>query len=108
MRSKCYQRMLLPDHGFSQSPSVTLSPVSVAALGLVSESRGLSLRFPRFIRERPDKAIEQASTAGFLAQMWESQQGKGKDQGGVDDGDLVDIDLEDGIENEQEDLYDND
>ena len=51
------------------SCSITLSPVSVAALGLVSESRGLSLRFPRFIRVRDDKgqAIEQASSPEFLA-----------------------------------------
>ncbi|KAG1862554.1 ATP-dependent DNA ligase [Suillus subalutaceus] len=49
---------------------VTLSPVSLAALGLGSSSRGLSLRFPRFIKTREDKLPEQASTTDFLAQIW--------------------------------------
>lgn len=66
--------------------------MSVAALGLVSDSRGLSLRFPRFIRVRDDKGqnIEQASSPEFLANMWKSQQAKGKDTKGNDDGELVD------------------
>ena len=77
--------------------------MSVAALGLVSESRGLSLRFPRFIRVRDDKTIEQASTAEFLAQMWRDQQRKGKDQVvSVDDGDLIDIDVGDDLEDDLE------
>jgi DNA ligase-1 len=83
--------------------SVTLSPVSVAALGLVSEQRGLSLRFPRFIRICDDKALEQASTPSFLAKMWSSQNGR-KDRGGVDDFELMDeVDTEsDGVEDEEE------
>lgn len=71
--------------------SVTISPVSMAAYGLVSKTRGLSLRFPRFIKEREDKGLEDASTPQFLARMWESQQGQGKDLGGVDEGELVDV-----------------
>ncbi|CAL1707613.1 unnamed protein product [Somion occarium] len=70
---------------------VTISPVSMAAYGLVSKTRGLSLRFPRFIKEREDKGLEDASTPQFLARMWESQQGQGKDLGGVDEGELVDV-----------------
>ncbi len=83
--------------------SITLSPVSVAALGLVSESRGLSLRFPRFIRVRDDKGqnVEQASSPEFLANMWKSQQGKGKDTKGNDDGELLD-DLEESEEEADE------
>lgn len=80
---------------------VTLSPVSVAALGLVSDSRGLSLRFPRFIKVRDDKNIEQASNPEFLAQMWKDQQGLQKDQHGADDGDLQDVDLEERIDDEE-------
>ena len=45
---------------------LTLSPVYPAARGLVSEDRGLSCRFPRFIRRREDKGVEQASTPGQL------------------------------------------
>lgn len=74
--------------------SVTVSPVSVAALGLVSAARGLSLRFPRFIKVRDDKSIENASSPEFLASIYRLQQGQGKDRGGVDDGDLIDVDVE--------------
>ncbi|KAI0344656.1 ATP-dependent DNA ligase [Trametopsis cervina] len=73
---------------------ITISPVSVAALGLVSESRGLSLRFPRFMKIRDDKSIDQASTPEFLAGMYRSQPAQGnKGRGGVDEGDLVDVDV---------------
>lgn len=71
------------------SDSVTLSPVSVAAQGLVSEDRGLSLRFPRFVRVREDKSVEQASSADFLARIYREQQ-YDKDFGGADDGHLID------------------
>lgn len=75
--------------------SITLSPVSVAALGLNSSSRGLSLRFPRFIKTREDKSPEQASTTNFLAQIWQDQQGRPKATAGeADDGDLVDVELD--------------
>ncbi|KAG2078893.1 ATP-dependent DNA ligase [Suillus decipiens] len=71
---------------------ITLSPVSLAALGLCSSSRGLSLRFPRFIKTREDKSPGQASTTDFLAQIWKDQQGKSKAiAGDADDGDLVDV-----------------
>lgn len=46
---------------------ITLSPTYTAALGLVSDQRGLSLRFPRFVRTREDKSVEEASTPQFLA-----------------------------------------
>lgn len=82
--------------------SVTLSPVSVAALGLVSESRGLSLRFPRFIKVREDKSLEEASSPEFLEQMWRSQQGKAANSTGADEGDLVDIELGEQAEGESE------
>jgi DNA ligase 1 len=52
---------------------VTLSPVYTAAIGLVSEERGLSLRFPRFIKIREDKGIDEASTGKELAAMWKKQ-----------------------------------
>ncbi|MCJ1477057.1 hypothetical protein MMC13_005728 [Lambiella insularis] len=52
---------------------ITLSPTYVAAMGLVSEERGLSMRFPRFLRVREDKSIEEASTSDFLASLWRKQ-----------------------------------
>lgn len=48
---------------------ITLSPTYSAALGLVSNERGLSLRFPRFLRKREDKSIEETNTPQFLAGM---------------------------------------
>lgn len=75
---------------------ITISPVSVAAIGLVSSIRGLSVRFPRFLKIRDDKQIEQASTPQFLAQLWRSQ----KNHVGADDGELIDLDVE--VESELE------
>jgi len=74
---------------------VTVSPISVAAKGLVSEDKGLSLRFPRFVRVREDKSVEQASSTDFLAGMYREQQGRGEGGGGADDGHLIDPSLSD-------------
>ena len=57
---------------------ITLSPTYPAARGLVSEERGLSMRFPRFLKVREDKGIEEASTTEFLAGLWRKQEDKGK------------------------------
>ncbi|ORY68247.1 DNA ligase I [Pseudomassariella vexata] len=53
---------------------ITLSPTYTAAVGLVSEDRGLSLRFPRFLKKRDDKGIEEASSSEFLAGLWRKQE----------------------------------
>lgn len=55
---------------------ITLSPTYTAAIGLVSDERGLSLRFPRFLKKREDKSIEEASTAEFLAGLFRKQEAK--------------------------------
>ncbi|KAL1982449.1 hypothetical protein VTN96DRAFT_1296 [Rasamsonia emersonii] len=52
---------------------ITLSPTYTAAIGLVSDERGLSLRFPRFLRVREDKSIDEASTSDDLAALWRKQ-----------------------------------
>ena len=57
---------------------VTLSPTYTAAVGLVSEERGLSLRFPRFLRVREDKGIDEASSTDFLAELFRKQVALGK------------------------------
>lgn len=59
---------------------VTKSPTYLAAIGLVDEERGLSMRFPRFLKVREDKSIDEASTADFLAELWFKQEARG---GGV-------------------------
>ncbi|KAI9707563.1 MAG: hypothetical protein M1836_000524 [Candelina mexicana] len=55
---------------------ITMSPTYTAAIGLVSDERGLSLRFPRFLKRREDKSIEEASTCDFLAGLWRKQEAK--------------------------------
>jgi DNA ligase-1 len=52
---------------------ITLSPTYPAAIGLVSEERGLSLRFPRFLKVREDKSIDEATTSDYLALLWRKQ-----------------------------------
>lgn len=70
---------------------LTLSPVYPSAIGLVSEDRGLSLRFPRFIRTRPDKNPEQATTNAQLADFYRKQSDRGT-VGNAGDKDKVDDD----------------
>jgi DNA ligase-1 len=55
---------------------ITLSPTYTAAIGLVSEDRGLSMRFPRFLKVREDKGIEEASSDEFLADLWWKQEAR--------------------------------
>ncbi|KAI1207722.1 ATP-dependent DNA ligase [Annulohypoxylon truncatum] len=55
---------------------ITLSPTYTAAIGLVSQERGLSLRFPRFLKKREDKGIEEASSSEFLAGLYRKQEAK--------------------------------
>src|SRR5690606_41696335 len=60
---------------------ITLSPTYTAGMGLVDEDRGMSLRFPRFIRVREDKGLEEASTGGMLAELWRRQEERAKKEG---------------------------
>lgn len=52
---------------------ITISPKHLAAKGLVDPKRGLSLRFPRFIRKREDKRLDQATTPQQLAELFKKQ-----------------------------------
>lgn len=59
-----------------QFADITLSPTYTAAIGLVDPDRGLSTRFPRFLKVREDKSIEEASTSDFLASLWRKQEAR--------------------------------
>jgi DNA ligase-1 len=52
---------------------LTVSPVHQAAVGLVHPSRGISIRFPRFIRQRIDKNPEDGSTPTDIADLFSRQ-----------------------------------
>ena len=65
---------------------ITMSPVYKAAIGLVSDERGLSTRFPRFLKVREDKSIDEATSEQELADLWWKQMSKtpGEDGKGPD------------------------
>ncbi|OMH85523.1 DNA ligase 1 [Zancudomyces culisetae] len=56
-----------------KAADLSLSPIYKAGIGLVSNDKGISLRFPRFIRERPDKTPEQSTSADQIAELFEAQ-----------------------------------
>jgi len=66
---------------------LTLSPTYTAAIGLVSDERGLSTRFPRFLRVREDKGIDEATEAEELAALYRKQEAKApkKEEGVVEE-----------------------
>ncbi|KAK7272987.1 hypothetical protein RIF29_14032 [Crotalaria pallida] len=75
-----YQTAEAPDMWFSpqlvweiRGADFTVSPVHHGAIGLVHPSRGISIRFPRFIRSVNDRNPEECSTASEIVEMFNSQ-----------------------------------
>lgn len=52
---------------------LTVSPVHTAGMGMVQADRGIGLRFPRFLRVREDKKMEDATTTGSIFRMFRGQ-----------------------------------
>ncbi|EED19923.1 DNA ligase I, putative [Talaromyces stipitatus ATCC 10500] len=79
---------------------ITLSPTYTAAIGLVSEERGLSLRFPRFLRVREDKSIDEASTSDYLASLYRKQVERAREEEVA-----LDPSVDDNIDDQEEQAY---
>ncbi len=64
---------------------LTISPVHSAGAGLVHATKGISLRFPRFMRVREDKSADNATNAEQVAELYKNQ--ANVTSGGADAGD---------------------
>jgi DNA ligase-1 len=52
---------------------VTLSPVHQCAFGSIRPGAGLAIRFPRMVRVREDKGLEEATTSSEMEDMYRRQ-----------------------------------
>ncbi|CAB3396747.1 unnamed protein product [Caenorhabditis bovis] len=72
---------LKPDDIFSPSlvfevkcADITISPRHMAASSLTPDGKGISLRFPRFLRIRDDKNAEDATSSAQILEMYKNQE----------------------------------
>ena len=56
-----------------KTADLTQSPIYIAGRDLTEDGRGISLRFPRFIRLRPDKKPEEACSSEYIVSLYKQQ-----------------------------------
>eukprot|EP00891_Asterochloris_glomerata_P009808 jgi/Astpho2/9808/Aster-03779 len=56
-----------------KAADLSISPVHRAAYGMLSEARGISIRFPRLLRVRDDKDADQATGADQVVEWYQKQ-----------------------------------